>query len=70
MTIIGLLQWWVHCSQLTHLNIFDKLKPPLVATTIEFQSDDVTKMILLKLWGFFFNCLKKVQTQKNGSLVH
>ena len=46
----------------------------LVQHSIELRSDDVTKMILLKLWDFFqlfrTTYLKIFTRKKNGSLVH
>ena len=39
--------------------------------SIEFQSDDITKMIFLKLW-VLFDCSEQpiIHTQNIGSLVH
>ena len=42
-----------HCYKVSNRYIPRKATHHSLAVSIEFQSDDVTKMILLKLWNFF-----------------
>ena len=40
----------------------------IIGFTIEFLSDDITKMIFSEILGLFY--LKRVHMQTNGSLAH